>query len=136
MGCIFGYCGEKKPGLMDGMSSILDHRQGQGFEYALGNAGGMVAEIGRGIPARSDRSNIYIDKQRGVAFGHSGVLFKQSSTAAPHLDIAKSPEVKLANLEGAFAGVFVNDDEVFLIRDHAGVKALYWTLHQGNRSYE
>ncbi len=131
MGCIFGYCGGKKQGLMEGMSSILNHRQGQGFEYAVGSAGGMVAEIGRGIPARSGRSNIYIDKEQGVAFGHSGVLFKKGSTAAPHLDIAKSPEVKLANLEGAFAGVFVNADEVFLIRDHAGVKALYWTLHQG-----
>jgi len=72
--------------------------------------------------------------------GYSGVFFnarevlsraERPGTLPDNLaEIAgKDPEI-LEKLEGAFVLALATDDALYLVRDHAGIKVIYWTVHR------
>jgi asparagine synthase (glutamine-hydrolysing) len=142
MGCLFGYYGRKMDGLLEAMARLLSHRCARGWESTTFRAGeGTVAEIARGIPpwGKSD-SHVTNGSVENAALGYSGVLFNAEEVASGtdcrgtllnRLAAAaqKDPENLLKKLEGAFTLALAGNRDFYLVRDHAGVKAIYWTIH-------
>ena len=123
------------------MAEILNHRCICGWEQTgLALEEDYVAEIGHGIPPWSAESRVAAIPQRRLAFGYSGVLFNagslldgndgQKASARLLSGLAQSPEKGLTSLEGAFVAALAREKELMLIRDQAGIKALYWTRHR------
>jgi asparagine synthase (glutamine-hydrolysing) len=150
MGCLFGYFGKPDPTILPGMAKLLAGRCHKGFEQAkLSFAANSCLEIGRGLPPWSSGSQVF--RSGTGVFGHSGVLFN-SGEVLPSLGFNGSSDASytgseaestgdgadenlgiqpaLERLEGAFAAAFARKGQFFLIRDHAGIKAIYWTRHK------
>ena len=75
----------------------------------------------------------------GGVFAYSGVIFNPDRITAgkndtPAIDLLegliRSPEQKLAALEGAFAGALGQGRTLWLVRDPTGIKVLYWIRHK------
>lgn len=148
MGCLFGYCGLPAPGLLDAMASALAHRCHKGWErggYVLSED--FVAELGRGVAPWSKARQTACNEKRAIALAHSGVLFNAPATLggcgnnegsegdARVSELLRAlsdgdPGRILANLAGCYTLAYAKQDELFLFRDHAGVKVLYWTVNK------
>jgi asparagine synthase (glutamine-hydrolysing) len=102
--------------------------------------------LGRGVPPWSKTRQTAYDDARGLAIGHSGLTFNSPGAATAGGDHKRgedgtpvsrllarlssgAPERLLSELTGCYALAFANQEELFLFRDHAGVKVLYWTVH-------
>lgn len=145
MGCLFGYYGSPLPGLLDSMASLLSHRCKQGWERITHNfRHELTVEMGRGIAPWSlpQQAHLGQDVRHGVVFGYSGVLFNpelaiDASAAGASRNgrvrdgLRKNPAAVLKELDGAFVGALATKDILHLIRDPAGIKALYWSVHAG-----
>lgn len=142
MGCLFGYYGRPMDGLLERMACILSHRCACGWERTKLAAGEhAVAEIGRGKPPwGGSASHVTDDSQIPAVLGYSGVLFNANELIPREKDplgltnhlatVARAaPEHTLTKLDGAFVMAFATDKAFYLLRDHAGVKVIYWTVH-------
>jgi len=136
MACLFGYFGPPVEGLLDRMAGLLAHRCPLGWERIdTPMAGERRVEIGHGIASWCRKSQLAVGDQQ--ALGYGGVLFNTGVTAgttqAERLlsNLRHNPATELERLEGAFVLAFAQQDTGYLLRDHAGVKALYWTVHRG-----
>jgi asparagine synthase (glutamine-hydrolysing) len=150
MGCLFGYFGKPDPAILPGMARLLAGRCHNGFEQAkMSFAPDSCLEIGRGLPPWGAGAQIF--SRSGHIFGHSGVLFN-SGEVLPGLGYDGRPDSSFAGseaesngegangsldiqgalerLEGAFVAASAHKGEFFLVRDHAGIKAVYWTRHR------
>lgn len=154
MGCLFGYCGKRSQIILDKMAGILSHRCKRGWEKAGFNyASDCRVEIGRGIPQWSESSQVADAPSMKHALGYSGVIFdaednirKDLNRLRHHEELCRStgsqplqeepfpllndPESYLSGLDGAFVCVFACGDHIYLIRDPAGIKVIYWTVHK------
>ncbi|GBC63045.1 asparagine synthase [Desulfonema ishimotonii] len=138
MGCLFGYCGQPAPGLLAQMAEILSHRCKCGWEKTRTDAGAdHVVEIGHGLPPWSPAPRVAKLSERRIAFGYSGVIFNMETPPGRDEDtpripdgLVRDPEKGLQALEGAFVAALAQGDVTHLVRDPAGVKALYWTRHR------
>lgn len=141
MACLFGYCGPPADSLLERMAGLLAHRCPSGWERARGaTTTSNIVEIGHGIATWNQESQI---AQRGSELlGYGGVLFETAALAggdAPNRTLAErllaelhpDPKACLARLTGAFVLAASQGDTFYLARDPAGVKVLYWTVHQG-----
>lgn len=143
MACLFGYIGKPAPGLLEGMADRLQHRCKLGWERTSARWGGdRFVEIGHGRAPWNREAQIADQSEPRALFGYAGAIFNPEILSG--LDagengvfakamlqrLVASPEEGLASLEGAFTGVLAVDGDLFLVRDHAGVKALYWTCHK------
>ncbi len=143
MACLFGYCGPPAEGLLARMATLLAHRCPLGWERVGGTtASGDYAEIGHGIAAWNPQSQLaQRDHDR---LGYGGVLFNLDEAAPPNdpatrsaerlltaLNRRPAPEPDLEALTGAFVLAAQLGDALYLLRDPAGVKVLYWAVHQG-----
>ncbi|MFP4032060.1 MAG: asparagine synthetase B family protein, partial [Desulfococcaceae bacterium] len=136
MGCLFGYMGAPSPGLLERMAERLRHRRALGWErVALSVRQGRTAEIGHGIAPWNPGKQLADAPERKALFGYNGVLFPGGGVPEPpehpprtllHA-LADAPETGLERLDGAFCAALVFGDQLHLIRDPAGVKAIYWT---------
>lgn len=132
MGAIFGYLGAPAPGLLNRMAGILGHRCQHGWELMqTGYGPELRAEIGHGLAPWAKEKQCWGDKAAQVAFAHSGVLFQSNPLFNTNGLYAHppSPAEALAAMDGAFAGALAVNGQLYLVRDPAGVKALYWTRH-------
>ncbi|MCP4687091.1 MAG: hypothetical protein GY859_03515, partial [Desulfobacterales bacterium] len=148
MGCLFGYYGKPAEGLLSEMADALSHRcKNESERIRLDVGPGAVFELGRGIPPWSDGRHLIAARDAKKAFGYSGVFFNADEIAPPGestmidesderdairmkeiiLKMASNPGRMLPRLEGAYSAAFVHENGLFLTRDPAGVKALYWT---------
>ena len=125
------------------MAALLAHRCPLGWEQTGGaTASSDSAEIGHGLAAWNQQSQL---AQRGHdRLGYGGVLFNLDDVATPS-DLATggadrllttlhwrhAPEPDLEDLTGAFVLAAKLGDSFYLLRDPAGVKVVYWTVHQG-----
>lgn len=135
MGCIFGYIGRPKQGLVSRMGKILAHRCPMGTEeVSLIINEKRCVEIGHGLASWQKGTQVFGDRENQLVFGHSGVFFL-SETGQKHQKEQKHPAwirfqqtgaKAVETLDGAwvFAGYF--DENFYLGRDGAGIKALYW----------
>ena len=146
MSCLFGYCGPPAEGLLARMAALLAHRCPLGWERASGaNVVGETVEIGHGVARWNQASQL---AQRDHALlGLGGVLFELDETTGPverGIPLAQLADRLLAQpgqaahiestlerLSGAFVLALSRDDSIYLLRDPAGVKVLYWTVRQG-----
>jgi len=123
------------------MQSALSHRCATGWERVrLAVSPDHVVEIGRGLPPWSHRPQVATDEHRRLAIGNSGVIFNEEEVIRRYASVDSAqgllsafgdrPVVVLEALEGCFTVAATWDGEMFLVRDPAGVKALYWTLHK------
>lgn len=136
MGCLFGYMGAPSPGLLERMAERLRHRRAYGWERAtLSVREGQTAELGHGIAPWNPGKQLADAPDRKALFGHNGVLFPGGGVPEPaehpprtllHA-LADAPETVLERLDGAFCAALVLGDKLHLVRDPAGVKAVYWT---------
>ncbi|MBK8510625.1 MAG: asparagine synthase [Candidatus Competibacteraceae bacterium] len=142
MSCLFGYCGPPADGLLERMAALLAHRCPLGWERAGSTlATGETVEIGHGLTGWNQQRQLA--RQNGHLFGYAGVLFgadrpaiqRELENPADRLLAALVPtpaiEPALERLTGAFVLALSQADAVFLARDSAGVKVLYWTVRQG-----
>lgn len=126
MGCLFGYCGPHDPDLLPRMAALLGHRCHAGWERTQTTIGaGLWAEFGHG--RRPATTTAQVSAAPGQALAYAGVLHK----ALPLAELAADPARHLPQLEGAFTLALAAEGAVHLLRDHAGIKVLYWTLHKG-----
>ena len=132
MGCLFGYVGERSENLLGKMAGRMARRCAAGWESTvLGLGANRVVAIGRGVPPWSAAGQVIGDEQRRVAFGHSGVFLDGQNGAAPSIqDLENNSDSALEKLTGCFTAAFFHDGRLQLVRDPAGVKALYWTRHR------
>ena len=138
MSCLFGYCGAPVEGLLERMAALLSHRCPLGWERIGGTlAGGETLEIGHGLAAWNAPTQLA--KADRAILGYAGVLFdapdalsktQRDNPAARLLNVMRD-EAALEALTGAFVLAWGRDDAVYLLRDPAGVKVLYWTVQQG-----
>lgn len=143
MSCLFGYCGPPADDLLARMAALLAHRCPMGWERAGGvTATGETVEIGHGIAAWNQESQL---ARRGHdLLGYGGVLFdlealagsgdpKNRATDRLLADLCQETAIDspLEHLTGAFVLALSRGDSVYLARDPAGVKVLYWTVRQG-----
>ena len=145
MGCLFGYYGSPLPGLLDSMASLLSHRCKRGWEQTKSEfRHELVVEIGRGTAPWSSPAHKHLaeDSRTHVVFGYAGVLFnehvvmdpsltKGSSPGRLHSEVQRNPHQVLERLDGAFVAAVATEDALHLVRDPAGIKVLYWTIHAG-----
>lgn len=153
MGCLFGYCGKPAPGLLASMARRLSHRCTLGWEQVAGNLReDYVVEIGHGIAPWCQKPQVV--QRNNHLLGYAGTLFNTSlpltvsiprignTAAATNFSesnnveqllggLIQNTEKRLEQLEGAFVMALAVGDILYLVRDHAGVKAIYWTVHQG-----
>lgn len=143
MACLFGYCGPPAEGLLARMATLLRHRCRQGWERTGGlTVGGDCVEIGHGLAGWNLPSQLA--KRGQDQLGYGGVLFNVADVAPPDEESASDAErllqalsrqsgheALLARLSGAFVLATQRGDAFYLLRDPAGVKALYWTVYQG-----
>lgn len=137
MACLFGYIGKPVPGLLERMAERLNHRCKAGWERTSARWGdSRFVEIGHGRAGWNRKPQIAELTAPRAIFGHSGVFFNADARRAADSEkamltgLAASPETGLTSLEGAFTGALAVGGDLFLVRDHSGVKALYWTLHK------
>ncbi len=142
MACLFGYCGSPADGLLARMAALLAHRCPSGWERASGaTATGETVEIGHGM-ATWNRESQLARRDRDL-LGYGGVLFDTAGLTGPN-DFGSgvagrmlaglcqpTVEPSLQQLTGAFVLALSQGDSVYLVRDPAGVKVLYWTVHRG-----
>ena len=138
MSCLFGYCGPPADGLLERMAALLAHRCPLGWERASGStATGETVAIGHGIAAWNQETQLA--RQSDDLLGYGGVLFAteilagQGNTADQLLAALRqkpAAEASLERLTGAFVLTLSRDDTVYLVRDPAGVKVVYWTVRQ------
>jgi asparagine synthase (glutamine-hydrolysing) len=130
MACLFGYIGKPAPGLLDRMADRLGHRCKAGWERTSARWGeDRFVEIGHGLAGWNREGHIAERNDPRAIFGYAGVIFNPAEE--PLLaGLAGSPENGLTALEGAFTAALALEGDLFLVRDHAGVKALYWTRHK------
>lgn len=140
MACLFGYYGPPMPELLMRMAGLLIHRCPLGWEQASIAADGQNRiEIGHGLAPWNRGSQLAHWGTR--ALGYSGALFNVEAVAHVQPDIRPAerllhrlqhqPEPGLERLDGAFVLALAQDRACYLVRDPAGVKALYWTVQQG-----
>ena len=143
MACLFGYCGPPADGLLARMAALLVHRCPLGWEREDGaTVTGDRVEIGHGIAAWNQQSQLA--RRDHDLLGYGGVLFNLDKPATPgdaatdganrllaEPSLRHAPEPHLEQLTGCFVLAASLGDAFYLLRDHAGVKALYWTVHQG-----
>ncbi|MDS4029658.1 MAG: asparagine synthase-related protein, partial [Candidatus Contendobacter sp.] len=143
MSCLFGYCGPLADGLLARMAALLTHRCSLGWERAgSATATGETVEIGHGVATWNRESQLARYGQDLLGYG--GVLFDtdrpdgrndfQESTAARLLGgLCRETVVEpsLERLTGAFVLALSRGDSIYLVRDPAGVKVLYWTVRRG-----
>lgn len=160
MGCLFGYCGKPESGLLARMAGLLSHRSARGWEHIrLEVADGLVVEIGHGIAPWCASSHVAAYSKEKLAMGYSGVLFNHEQlkraaridpsgaaggmrssaladgwenafTAELLASMAPNPQETIAAMEGCFVAALSKGGELYLVRDPAGVKALYWTRNR------
>jgi len=142
MACLFGYCGPPDEGLLARMAALLTHRCPLGWERVrAATMTGDRVEIGHGIAAWNQPSQL---AQRGShdVLGYGGVLFNQDESAPQHPSLPHpaarllqklnhAPEPALEGLTGCFVLATHLGDSFYLLRDPAGVKAIYWTVCKG-----
>jgi asparagine synthase (glutamine-hydrolysing) len=139
MSCLFGYCGPPADGLLERMAALLGHRCSLGWERANSHiATGERLELGHGLAAWNQPSQLAYSSD--MLIGYGGVLFEPTHSKTPGLttqqllkDLHQAPSVPIA-LEawtGAFVLAWGQGDTVYLVRDPAGVKVVYWTICQG-----
>ena len=117
MGCLFGYCGLKKEGLLERMAKIMDHRCHNGWERAsMKIRDGYMIEIGHGIAPFNTGPRILCNPERRFSFGISGVLYNSrdifyneeyKSAFSTTFDIFSEPDVV-----GGFCGSADYNDAV------------------------
>ncbi len=141
MSCLFGYYGSPADGLLERMAALLAHRCPLGWERATSQiATGDTVAIGHGIGSWNQDSQL---AERGKALmGYGGVLFDADDAHAPRpdhgsekllQDLCQGPDIEnlLERLTGVFVFALSLGDAIYLVRDPAGVKVLYWTVCQG-----
>ncbi|NJM12063.1 MAG: hypothetical protein HC889_09440 [Synechococcaceae cyanobacterium SM1_2_3] len=143
MSCLFGYFGPPADDLLERMAALLAHRCPLGWERVRGvSASGDAVAIGHGLASWNQPSQL---AQRGQnMLGYGGVLFNADALThrldpalpvADRLliasDQAAAVDPLLESLTGAFVLALSHGDSFYLLRDPAGVKVLYWTVHQG-----
>jgi asparagine synthase (glutamine-hydrolysing) len=145
MGCLFGYYGSPLPGLLDSMASLLSHRCKKGWERISSQfRHELVVEIGRGIAPWSKPHEPHLgeDAPARTVFGYAGVLFNRHLVMDGAADVrspngrlqdglCRNPDRVLEQADGAFVAALATKDTLHLVRDPAGIKVLYWTLHAG-----
>lgn len=145
MSCLFGYCGLPAPGLLTKMANLLSHRCNLGWEQVNGKLREeYVIEIGHGIAPWCQNSQVMQHNQ--CFLGYAGTIFNAPFTlpfdtpddiSISHQmeqwlnDLTYAPNTRLEQLEGAFVMALALGENFYLLRDHAGVKVIYWTVHQG-----
>ncbi len=143
MSCLFGYCGAPADGLLARMAALLTHRCPLGWEQTGGiTVSGDFVEIGHGRAAWNRPAQL--TERDHDRLGYGGVLFHLDDAAGRDSGSASdaerlltalhrhsAPESLLETLTGAFVLAAQIDDAFYLLRDPAGVKVLYWTVHQG-----
>lgn len=137
MSCLFGYCGRPAEGLLDRMADIMSHRHHESWERTrLAVREDHVIEIGHGKAPWSAGPCVAEIPERHLAFGYAGVLFNATEilgsdrTEDALAMIKDDPEHQIQRLEGAFVSALAYRERLILIRDHGGVKVLYWNLNQ------
>ena len=141
MSCLFGYCGPPADGLLARMATLLTHRCPLGWERVEGvTRTGERIEIGHGIAAWNAKSQLARHDQDLLGYG--GVLFDPDepltgadfSRDDPNRllsGLRHTAETGLEHLSGCFVLAAHLGDSCYLLRDPAGVKVLYWTVHHG-----
>ncbi len=139
MSCLFGYCGVPADGLLERMAALLSHRCPLGWERASTTTiTGDRFEIGHGIAAWNQ--NTQLAQSNETLVGYGGVFFDTLHSATPihtaeqllnALPQQSTIPATLERLTGAFVLALSQGDAVYLVRDPAGVKVLYWTVCQG-----
>ena len=124
------------------MAALLVHRCPLGWERAASTlATGETVEIGHGLAGWNHERQLARRNDR--LLGYAGALFE--SEGAPIRQEFENPadrllatfvqtpavEPALERLTGAFVLALSQEDSIFLVRDPAGVKVLYWTVRQG-----
>jgi asparagine synthase (glutamine-hydrolysing) len=113
------------------MAERLKHRCHGGWEKAEStlNSGTMIA-VGHGRAPWQCQPQIAQNPSSLLA--HTGVFFVDGAPLQQLLaGVSSAPEQQLPRLEGAFTLALAAGDKFYLLRDHAGVKVIYWTLFQG-----
>lgn len=133
MGCLFGYCGPPAPGLLEAMAQRLVHRCHSGWEKTqLTLKNNETVEVGHGISSWQSHSQVAATQQTLLAY--AGVLFNlpaDSITPLPqHIDEIKNTFTGAFTLAYAAAGADKQKPGFYLLRDHAGIKVIYWTICQ------
>ena len=142
MACLFGYCGPPADGLLERMAALLAHRCPLGWERMHGTTmTGDCVEIGHGRAVWNQPTQLA--QHNHEMLGYGGVLFNrdaltpQEAGSMPSaarlliMELADAPEPRLAALTGCFVLAAHLGDSFYLLRDPAGVKVVYWTVHQG-----
>ena len=140
MACLFGYYGPPAPELLARMAGLLGHRCPLGWEQInVAVDSHCRIEIGHGLAPWNRGSQLAHSATQAIGYG--GVLFNAETIAwdrpgtgpAERLlhGLRHQPEPGLERLEGAFVLALAQDRACTLVRDPAGVKALYWTVQQG-----
>jgi len=125
MGALFGYCGTAQPGLLERMAQLLKHRCRQGWEHCAVEQDTQRIEIGHGKNRINTAAQVIHTTQ--AALGYAGVFYHNSSSIQELLNRLKTGGAQVAeNLEGAFVLAWSAGENFYLLRDAAGVKALYW----------
>lgn len=136
MVCLFGYCGLPSPGLIEKMAGTLQHRCKDGYATEQVTVReDFCIEIGHGGSSWAGESHLAANPARKTIFGYAGVIFNMARLICnAGLDVVmlleslgQSPEQKLTSLDGAFVAAYGCGEDFFLLRDAAGVKAIYWT---------
>lgn len=141
MGCLFGYVGKPNDNLLANMAKRLHHRCHQGWEQVSTPLyDGDVLAVGQGLSSWGKATQLA--KYQRQLFAYDGVFFDKNPTfcqaardslLTPDFFHLLHPDTQKAlnNLTGAFVLAYSDGETSYLLRDHGGVKTLYWTVHQG-----
>jgi asparagine synthase (glutamine-hydrolysing) len=130
MGCLFGYVGQPRQGLLEQMAGRLLHRCKNGYEtLRLEISPRLVVEIGRGIAPWCGKKRVAADEQKQSALGYSGIItnLKKKDIFPPRQLLALLEEhgtEGLKELEGSFVMAYAKKDRFYLLRDAAGIKGV------------
>jgi asparagine synthase (glutamine-hydrolysing) len=137
MGAIAGYCGVGDAALLQRMTALLVHRSRGGAAYAV--------ERGIGLMAATDRGRDAAIAQAGrLRCAFDGQLFNATELAKELGVDPRSTDAELVargflrhgpaffhRLDGAFALAVADGDDLHVVRDPLGEKAVYWATVEG-----
>ncbi len=143
MGAIFGFSGKPAPDLVARMAAQLAHRGRPRRSVSLARGTLAYAPDPVGVATRKGWAGLVSEEQRVLAF--AGFLTQQPAglepldsllPGVPPLNLLlrafhrEGPKM-LERLRGAFVLALLDGETLYLARDGAGARTLYYTVHEG-----
>lgn len=125
MGALCGVAGPEQVGLLRGMTRLLAHRARGSWEVVTTHSADQRVAIAHARAPLSQETQVARDGEQ-ACLGYAGVLFPPPPSPQRLLATLRADPTHAESLDGAFVLAWQDGEAFHLLRDAAGVKAVYW----------